>query len=162
MWRLPTALRISDAHPTGVYFAKLTAGGSERDCLFVVESARPQPLLAQLPTPTYEAYNAWGGDSLYPGGNDLAGLTGTTQGVAVSYDRPYDSVTGAEQFFSRDVAMVRFLERYGYPVSYTTGEAVTEDPRQLTGHRALIDFGHSEYWSEHERQAWAAALRRGT
>jgi hypothetical protein len=90
------------------------------------------------------------------------GVTGTTQGVAVSYDRPYDSVTGAGQFFSRDVAMVWFLERYGYPVSYTTGEAVANDPQQLSGHRALIDFGHSEYWSGQERRAWAQALRRGT
>ena len=43
-------------------------------------------------------------------------MTGTTQGVAVSYDRPYDGVTGAGQFFARDVAMVRFLERYDYRV----------------------------------------------
>ncbi len=89
-------------------------------------------------------------------------MTGTTQGVAVSYDRPYDSVTGAGQFFARDVAMVWFLERYRYPVSYTTGESVANDPEQLTGHRALIDFGHSEYWSQDEEKAWEQALRRGT
>jgi hypothetical protein len=145
-----------------VYIAKISTGRGATDCLFVVRALRPQPLLAQLPTPTYEAYNAWGGDSLYPGGSDQVGVTGTTQGVAVSYDRPYDSVTGAGQFFSRDIAMVWFLERYGYPVSYTTDEAVASAPQQLTGHRALIDFGHSEYWSEQERQAWTTALSRGT
>ena len=31
--------------------------------------------------------------------------------------------------------MIRFLERYGYPVSYTTSESVDEDPGQLAGHR---------------------------
>ena len=45
----------------------------------MVLAARSQPLLAQLPTATYEAYNAWGGDSLYPGGGDRVRITGTTQ-----------------------------------------------------------------------------------
>jgi hypothetical protein len=161
-WHPTLSFVIPSALPSGVYIAKLTARTGASDCLFVVMAMRPQPLLAQLPTSTYEAYNAWGGDSLYPGGADRVGITGTTQGVEVSYERPYDSVTGAGEFFARDVAMVRFLERYGYPVSYTTSESVNEDPGQLAGHRALIDFGHSEYWSEKQAAAFASALHAGT
>jgi len=127
-----------------------------------VLAARPQPLLAQLPTSTYEAYNAWGGDSLYPGGADRVRITGSHQGVEVSYQRPYDSITGAGQFFARDVAMIRFLERYGYPVSYTSSESVDANPGQLAGHSALIDFGHSEYWSERQADAFARARDSGT
>jgi hypothetical protein len=161
-WHPTLTFGIPPALPSGVYIAKLMTHDGASDCLFIVESTRPQPLLAQLPTSTYEAYNAWGGDSLYPGGNDRVGVTGTTQGVAVSYDRPYDSVTGAGQFFARDVAMIQFLERYGYPVSYTTSESVDIDPRQLAGHRALIDFGHSEYWSQRQEAAFARVLNVGT
>jgi hypothetical protein len=161
-WHPTLSFRIPPALPSGVYIAKLVARTGVRDCLFVVLSTRPQPLLAQLPTSTYEAYNAWGGDSLYPGGTDRVAVTGTSQGVAVSYDRPYDSITGAGEFFSRDVAMVRFLERYRYPVSYTTSESVDEDPGQLRGRRAVIDFGHSEYWSEGQLRAFARARRGGT
>ena len=158
-WHPTLSFPIPSGLPSGVYIARLTASTGESDCLFVVQAARPQPLLAQLPTSTYEAYNAWGGDSLYPGGADRVAVTGTTQGVEVSYDRPYDSVTGAGQFFSRDVAMVRFLERYGYPVSYTTSESVDADPGQLRGHRAVLDFGHSEYWSQRQQQALAHAFQ---
>ena len=161
-WHPTLSVRIPSALPSGVYIVKLSTATGARDCLFVVRAASAQPLLAQLPTSTYEAYNAWGGDSLYPGGADRVALTGTTQGVEVSYDRPYDSQTGAGQFFARDVAMVRFLERYGYPVSYTTSESVDEDPGQLTGHRALLDFGHSEYWSQRQYDAFAAARDHGT
>lgn len=160
-WHPTLSFQIPLALATGVYIAKLSASTGVSDCIFVIEATTPQPLLAQLPTSTYEAYNAWGGDSLYPGGADTVRLTGTTQGVAVSYDRPYDSVTGAGQFFARDVAMVRFLERYGYPVSYTTSESVDQDPGQLLGHRGVIDFGHSEYWSERQRQGFARALVAG-
>lgn len=161
-WHPTLSFTIPAALPSGVYIAKLSARTGQSDCLFIVLSSRPQPLLAQLPTATYEAYNAWGGDSLYPGGADKVTLTGTRQGVAVSYDRPYDSVTGAGEFFARDVAMVWFLERYGYPVSYTTSESVDEDPAQLSGHRALIDFGHSEYWSQRQAAGFAAARNAGT
>lgn len=161
-WHPTLSFAIPPALPTGVYIAKLSTRSGASDCLFVVLSTRPQPLLAQLPTSTYEAYNAWGGDSLYPGGTDRVGITGTTQGVEVSYDRPYDSVTGAGEFFARDVAMVRFLERYGYPVSYTTSESVDVDPAQLAAHRAVIDFGHSEYWSQRQAAAFARARDAGT
>jgi hypothetical protein len=161
-WHPTLSFRIPSALPSGVYIAQLRTRQGASDCLFVVLASRPAPLLAQLPTATYEAYNAWGGDSLYPGGADRVGVTGTTQGVEVSYDRPYDSLTGAGQFFARDVAMVRFLERYRYPVSYTTSEAVDQHPAQLIGRRALIDFGHSEYWSDAQARAFAGARSGGT
>jgi hypothetical protein len=160
-WHPTLSFAIPSALASGVYIARLSARTGQSDCLFVVLAARPAPLLAQLPTSTYEAYNAWGGDSLYPGG-DRVGLTGMTQGVEVSYQRPYATNTGAGQFFARDVAMVRFLERYGYPVSYTTSESVDQNPSQLAGHRAVLDFGHSEYWSQRQADAFARARDSGT
>jgi hypothetical protein len=161
-WHPTLTFTIPSALPSGVYVAKLAARTGQSDCLFVVLGAAAQPLLAQLPTSTYEAYNAWGGDSLYPGGADRVGITHSAQGVEVSYDRPYDSVTGAGEFFARDVAMVRFLERYRYPVSYTTSESIDEDPAQLAGPRAVLDFGHSEYWSQRQAGAFARARTAGT
>jgi len=161
-WHPTLSFQIPSALPSGVYIAKLSARSGESDCLFVVRSIHPAALLGQIPTATYEAYNAWGGDSLYPGGADRVKLTGATQGIDVSYDRPDDSATGAGQFFARDVAMVRFLERYRYPVSYTTSESIDADPEQVAGRKALLDFGHSEYWSARQRRAFAGALRAGT
>jgi hypothetical protein len=160
-WHLTLSFTVPRAMPSGVYIAKLSTPAGQSDCLFVVLASAPQPLLAQLPTSTYEAYNGWGGDSLYVGGAERVAITGTTQGIDVSYDRPYDSVTGAGQFFDRDVAMVRFLERYGYPVSYTTSESVDADPAQVLGHRALIDVGHSEYWSQRQADAFTRARDAG-
>lgn len=160
-WHPTLSFTIPPALPSGVYIARLVATTGQSDCLFAVRATTPQPLLAQLPTSTYEAYNAWGGDSLYPGGSDRVRVTGTTQGIDVSYDRPYDSNTGAGQFFARDVAMVWFLERYGYPVSYTTSESMDADPGQALGHRALIDFGHSEYWSQRQVDGFTRARDTG-
>ncbi len=162
-WRATLTFPIIKTLTSGVYIVKLRGSrGAQSDCLFVLAPVSPPPLLVEIPTATYEAYNAWGGDSLYPGGRKRVGVTGTDQGVEVSYDRPYESQTGAGQFFIRDVAMVRFLERYGYPVGYTTIESIDRDPGQLDGARAVIDVGHSEYWSQRDERAFAAARDRGT
>ncbi len=162
-WHATLILPLPKTLPSGVYTVKLTTDhGAHRDCLFVVRSLVPAPLLVVIPTATYEAYNAWGGDSLYPGGRLPVAVTGTHQGVEVSYARPYDSQTGAGQFFIREVAMVRFLEQRGYPVSYTTSESLDEDPAQLRSVRAVIDVGHSEYWSARAERALASARARGT
>jgi hypothetical protein len=162
-WRATLSFAIPPALPSGVYIAKLQASsGAQSDCLFVVRPARAARLLVELPTATWEAYNAWGGDSLYPGGHDRVGVSGSSQGVEVSYDRPYESETGAGQFFLREVAMVRFLERYGYPVAYTTIDSIDRDPAQVRGARALMDVGHSEYWSAADALAFRQARDRGT
>ncbi len=161
-WHVTLAFPLPSALPSGVYIVKLRAGGAHSDCMFVLRPARPPKLLVEIPTASYEAYNSWGGDDLYPGGADKVGLTGTNQGVEVSYDRPYATQTGAGQFFIREVAAVRFLERYGYPVGYTTIESLDREPGQLAGVRAFIDVGHSEYWSQSDERALVAALAGGT
>jgi hypothetical protein len=160
-WHPTLSFRVPAALPSGVYIVKLLAsGGAERDCIFVLRAAQPAPLLVEIPTASWEAYNDWGGDSLYPGGEPVR-ATGTTQGVAVSYDRPYDSQTGAGQFFIREVALVRFLERYGYPVSYTTIDSLDRAPRQALRARAVLDGGHSEYWSARAADALVRARDAG-
>jgi hypothetical protein len=162
-WKATLSFQIPDGLPSGVYIVKLKAErGAQRDCLFVVRPARAAPLVVVIPTGTYEAYNAWGGDSLYPGGGERVRATGSGRGVEVSYDRPYESQTGAGQFFAREVAAVRFLEREGYEVSYTTSDSLDREPQQLAGAKAVIDVGHSEYWSQRAEGALLAARERGT
>jgi hypothetical protein len=161
-WQPTLSFTIPPALPSGVYIAKLRGSdGSQSDCIFVVRPHVPVPLLVELPTATWQAYNEWGGDSLYPGGKPVR-ASGTTQGVEVSYDRPYESQTGAGQFFIREVAIVRFLERYGYPASYTTSDSLDAEPQQVAGAKALIDAGHSEYWSTRDAQAFAHAGNAGS
>ena len=133
-WRATLSFAIPPALPSGVYIIKLQASdGAQSDCLFVVRATRPSPLLVEIPTASYEAYNAWGETASTREGRSSSAMTGTSQGVEVSYDRPYDTQTGAGQFFIREVAMVRFVERYGYPVSYTTIDSIDRDPAQVRG-----------------------------
>ncbi|HEV2980720.1 MAG TPA: N,N-dimethylformamidase beta subunit family domain-containing protein [Solirubrobacteraceae bacterium] len=159
-WQPTLSFTVPSALPSGVYIVKLVGSdGSESDCIFVVRGRAP--LVVELPTATWQAYNEWGGDSLYPGGKHVQASAGT-QGVEVSYDRPYQTQTGAGQFFIREVAIVRFLERYGYPVSYTTIDSLDAEPGQVSGAKGLIDAGHSEYWSTRDKEAFAHARDAGS
>jgi hypothetical protein len=164
-WRPSLSFKMPTGLTSGVYVAKLMSNtGAASDSMFVLEAAPeadPSRLLVQISTATYQAYNSWGGNSLYPGGQ-LVGATGTGQGVEVSFDRPYKTRTGAGQLFSRDIAAIQFIEREGYDASYTTGPSIDSDPQQAMGHKVLLDVGHSEYWSQRNADAFVRARDAGT
>ena len=108
---------------SGIYFAKLvredgTAGASH--IFFVVrDDDGNSDLLFQTSDTTWQAYNQYGGNSLYTGG------PGTNPGRAykVSYNRPFTTrgPTPEDSPFNAEYPMVRWLERNGYDVSYFTG-----------------------------------------
>ena len=161
-WHPTLSLPLPASLPSGVYVVNVVGSGDrQRDAIFVLAAAHPAALVVHVPTATWQAYNDWGGDSLYPGARPVL-ATGTRQGVSVSYDRPYSTTTGAGQFFFREVGFVRFVERQGYAASYIGSGGLDRDPTALDGARAAIDIGHSEYWSERERAAFTRARDAGT
>jgi hypothetical protein len=107
-------------------------------------------ILVQVPVNTWQAYNGWGGRSLY----NLAG--GVVQANRVSFDRPYGSKPLIGEY-----PLVLFLERQGYDVSYQTDLDTDSDPSSLLGHRLVIVAGHSEYWTQAMRNAFDAARDAG-
>ena len=145
---------------TGVYLARLTGGqdGRQSYIIFVVrDDARPTDLLAQLSFTTYQAYNNWGGRSLY-GFNSPGG-----QAQKVSFNRPFAYrgsgsagafwVGSGEFFFNSlggaayEANLVRWLEREGYDVAYCTSLDTHASAGQLLNHQGFLSMGHDEYWS---------------
>ena len=57
--------------------------------------------------------------------------------------------------------MVRWLERNGYDVSYTTGVDSDRAGAELREHRAFLSVGHDEYWSGTQRANVEAARNAG-
>ena len=167
-WEDPILLGVPSSWPSGHYLAKLTAEptGEESYILFVVrEDTRPSIYLVQSSVTTFQAYNNWGGKSLYAF-NSTGG-----QAAAVSLNRPYaaspelkaaDS-TGAGPFLRGwEYNMVRWLERSGYDVTYTTNLDIHRDADALRSHRAFLAVGHDEYWSWAMRQHLETARDQGT
>jgi hypothetical protein len=162
-WHSTLSIVLPRYLPSGVYLVRANASdGAQTDAMFILRPATPPAILVQIPVATYEAYNFWGGDSLYPDGSLVSGAGGGTQGYEVSLDRPYETETGAGEFLKREVALVRFMERLGYPVGYTADVSVATEPSQVRGVHVLIDSGHSEYWSQRQYEAFMQAREHGT
>jgi hypothetical protein len=145
--------------PSGVYLALLTGqqSGYQSYIIFTVrDDAGASPYVFQIAMNTYQAYNAWGGKSLYPYNS-----TGQIRAYKVSFNRPYDDNYGAGQFFTYEYNMVRFLESEGDNISYVTDVDVHENPNLLLSHNGDLMVGHSEYWSYPMRTNVLAARDAG-
>jgi hypothetical protein len=115
--------------------------------------ASPSPILVQVPVNTWEAYNQWGGKSLY----DMSGIS---RAHAVSFDRPFGANAQSPMWW--EIQLVRFLERNGYDVSYQTDLDTDSDGASLLQHQLVIVAGHDEYWTMGIRRAFDQAQTRGT
>ena len=146
-WRNPIELRVGEDWTTGVYLVKLTAGGKgpaagrESYITFVVrDDEKPATYLFQLPVTTYQAYNNWGGQSIYQH-NTACKIVCTAAGACpctdpnvapssiVSFDRPY-SVYVADRFARSGPP--------GYPTNPWNGKPINPDNTIGAGH--LFDF----------------------
>ena len=165
---------------SGVYVAKLTAEptGYDSYITFVVrDDARPSTYLVQSSVTTFQAYNNWGGKSLYAF-NSIG-----DQAAKVSFDRPYasspiqEAASGAgagDLLTSNSIPvgypasaagweynMIRWLEKEGYDVTYATNIDVHAHQDLLGSHNAFLSIGHDEYWSGEMRRNVEQARDRG-
>ncbi len=164
-WQIP-----ADATP-GVYIVRLgdqnTPEIFANHIAFVVRENNPSAkILFKTSDATWQAYNHYGGISAYHGYN-----TSTPNGRAhkLSYNRPFYTRSGfasqeyGDWLFNAEYPMIRFLERNGYDVTYTTDVDMdngntTINPSQQ---KIFLSVGHDEYWSLDERNRVEAAADAG-
>jgi PKD repeat protein len=163
----PTYTIPASAFPaSGVYIAKLVAStGDETQIVLTVRDDSRQPkaeVLYVLPTATYEAYNTFGGKSLYYGTEGGNTVSGTSRAVKVSFQRPLAQVGAHLNWFTGpDIDLLEWLEKQGYDVAYTDDVQLQNHPEELLNHRIDVVSGHSEYWSEGQFKAFLAAREAG-
>ena len=151
-WPAVVTLKIPADWRSGYYQVSLRArdnGGkftprntrtAEGSCYFVLRATEPgksSRILLQLSTHTYNAYNNWGGFSLYGfhgrGGN---------QGHRVSIERPPSS-----QFGNWEQPFVEWAERPGIVLEFAANGDLEFHPEILKAYRLVLSVGHDEYWS---------------
>lgn len=171
--------RSVDYWASGIYLARLsTNDATVRDSyvIFVVrDDTRPATYVQQLPVSTYQAYNFWGGKSMYtgceshPNGWDCG--PNERPASAVSFNRPYGRGAtaasapgvGAGEFLTNvqpvhaaynisnagwDYNMLRWVEKQGYDVKYISNLDLHENSAVLSQAKAFISVGHDEYYSK--------------
>jgi hypothetical protein len=146
-WTNPYTLNVPWSWVSGFYIATLVGNttGEGQSVPFVVKNDYRSPAAAyvfQSSDTTWQAYNGWGGKSLYP--------FSSTGGPArkVSYNRPYSDGGGLGQLTLFELQTMRFMEKQGYDVTYQSNlDTHTGGQWELTKHKAFLSVGHDEYWT---------------
>lgn len=160
-WDVPAAA------VSGIYIAKLTRtdnGGASHIVFVVRDDSGTSDLFFQTSDATWQAYNVYGGNSLYTGSTSYPG----GHAAKVSYNRPFITRAGgggggAEEdwLFNAEYPMVRWLERNGYDVSYTTCVDADRYGSLILNHKVFLSVGHDEYWSGQQLDNVTAARDAG-
>jgi N,N-dimethylformamidase beta subunit-like, C-terminal len=159
-WAVTDVLRTGSDWASGYYIAEATLtngpdNGRVATTYFIVREpagGQASRILVQVPVNTWQAYNRWGGKSLY----DFYG----PRMYRVSFERPFGEMAQSPLWW--ELPLVRFLEREGYDVSYRTDVDTDSNPGSLLQHRLVMVAGHDEYWTSAIRDAFDNALADGT
>ncbi|MEY2444423.1 MAG: hypothetical protein QOE00_1003 [Ilumatobacteraceae bacterium] len=159
---------------------------------FVVRAVahRARALLV-LATNTYNAYNSWGGCSLYTGGQRVSFARpfgrGTLVRPSVERDdrkaRPtyrgeepdvdgtiyqqyrfangYPGFMSSAGWFTYERRFVEWAESDGLELDYAVSSDLEADPAVVDGYDLVLGVGHDEYWSAGQRAAIEDHVRRG-
>ena len=162
-WGVTDRVEIPTDAVSGYYEAKLEiVGGAHAGAVgsvpLIVRQSPAAPasaVLVQVPVNTWEAYNRWGGKSLYQFGTGM-------HAVEVSFDRPFDQQGFHDMATKLELPWVRFLECDGVDASYQSDADTDGDPGSLPRHRLVFAIGHDEYWTQGMRDAFDQALAQST
>ena len=122
-WSTSLTLTTTASWPTGVYMIRIVRDDSNSDnqiLLTVRDDSSHSQLLYGVGYSTFQAYNNYGGKSLYDS-NSFGNTTvaGTARAVKVSFDRPFEQPrSGQRDWYTNDgYPMVYWLESQGYDVA---------------------------------------------
>lgn len=159
-WTKATTIQIAQDWTPGEYLFELVtdAGGASYVPFTLRDDASSAAVEVILPVTTWQAYNAWGGHSLYGDEN----MNSRYRSDLVSFDRPYLlGWNGSAQLFAGANEFITLAESLGLDVTYTTSIDQAEHPELLRNHRVLVSMAHDEYYSVAMRDGLDAARDGG-
>lgn len=142
----------------GFYLIHVVADKYRTEIPLIVRSESAAGKVVYVATATtWQAYNNWGGRSLYSGPNGSF----DTRSFEVSFDRPY-SLTGRNKFMIFDIPIIRVVDESDAETAWFTNVDIALDPSLLDGATAVFTSGHDEYWPVPYREAVTKARNEGS
>lgn len=154
-WEPTVTVTADDGWVPGSYLFKVVSddGGESQIPLVVRADEVASTVHIQHDVTTWQAYNLWGGASLYEGEGGRS--------TVVSFDRPYD-LSGSGNFLGGVFEIAALVESMGLDVTYSTNLDHHARPELARRHRIWISPAHDEYWSLEMRNGIEAARDAGT
>lgn len=168
-WSTTSSWDVPGTAVTGIYIAKLTRSdnnGSSHMIFIVRDDAANSDIVFKTSDATWQAYNPYGGNSLYIGNTSYPNGHATE----VSYNRPFTTRNGGggggagqDWVFNAEYPMLRWIERNGFNVSYVTDVDMSRNLTPITPskYKVMLSVGHDEYWSAEERASFETARSNG-
>ncbi len=167
-WTVSATWNVPPNAVSGMYVVKLqsTTTNDINNIVFIVrDDAGSSKIFYQATDATWQAYNGYGGNNLYNGTTNFP----SGHAVRVSYNRPFfiynagfaTDNRGSDWYMSDDYPMIRWLERNGYDVSYTSCIDLVRNGGLVLNHKIWLSNGHDEYWSKEMRTNIEAARTAG-
>ena len=166
-WGPSLELDVTDEWPPGSYLIKLVASSGEAHYvpLTVRRDTAVGSLVVVSAVTTWQAYNPWGGCSLYEC------FDGPGRSKVVSFDRPYARSYnwGSADFLTHELPLIALIEELGIDTAYVTDidlhtSGLGENDRLdmvFAGRTALLSTGHDEYYSTAMRDTLERAREAG-
>jgi hypothetical protein len=184
-WPVTASIPVGRDWRSGYYAVTLRAGDETADAFFVVRpSGARAPIVLVLSTTTYNAYNDWGGPSLYTGGTRVSFERPLARGFLrkpeperrkmqpqpdrealwfFEWAEPLGlSVwSGGAGWWNWERRFAAWAEREGFAFDVAVSRDLEQRPDVLDGHRLFVCVGHDEYWSWAMRDALDAFVGGG-
>ncbi|MEY4337784.1 MAG: hypothetical protein RL680_679 [Actinomycetota bacterium] len=149
-------ITATQSTPPGQYLVKLKSPGYRSTFVPLVITGQVSSDVTFISSVlTWQAYNQWGGQSLYKGADGQR----ETRATSVSLDRPYDG-DGAGQFRYMEQSLVQLMEQLGLDINYLTDVDLDQAPEINSA--SIILGGHSEFWTQAMRSVIEKEINEGT
>ena len=145
-WQYDFSYPIPKSWKSDVYLVRLSSSeGVQSYVPFVLRSPTAHQVLVVSGAMNWEAYNPWGGSSVYTSSVGQP-RPGVSRALAVSFDRPYALDGGAGQLFFLELPLISWILRQGLDVAFTTDYDLSLDPDAQPLPRVIVFNAHDEYW----------------
>jgi hypothetical protein len=162
-WRTTTSFTVGKDWTPGLYLilSRSSSGTIESSAPLIIRSPIGSSNLAIVhSTLTWQAYNNFGGRSLYRGPGDTSEQQSSERSRVVSFDRPL--IGSGELLVQRDaIPLVQFAESKGFNVDEFADTDIDEAPLIASNYHGLVFGGHPEYFTQRIFETLIAARNNG-
>ncbi|MBU6313692.1 MAG: hypothetical protein KJS70_01515 [Actinomycetales bacterium] len=149
-------ITATQSTPPGQYLVKLKSPGYRSSFVpLLITGQVPSDVTFISSVLTWQAYNQWGGASLYKGADGHR----ETRATSVSFNRPYDG-DGAGQFRYMEQPLVQLMEQLSLDINYITDVDLDKAPEINSA--SIVLGGHSEFWTQSMRDVIEKEINQGT
>jgi hypothetical protein len=158
-WAPSLTVPVDEAWVPGQYLFKLvpTEGSSTYVAFVVRDDERRSDVLVISDVTTLQAYNTWGGYSLYTATAGHPGGRATT----VSFDRPMGMYWAQSGTLGDSFNIGQMVESLGLDVTYATNIDQHLRPDLMRNHNVIVSGFHDEYYTLEMRDGLEAARDSG-